>query len=260
MQAISHKFAFFLLVLTMLSACSRQPALLTFSTDLDTAEKQGTEACGRLGQNYASGPLRFYISDLTLRINGHWQAVGLIPSDSQTADVALINLGPNCIGSDGPAQFSLPLAIRHSQFVNADVIRLAIGIPFLTNHKNPLTQPPPLNEPSMFWSWQRGHKFLRWELTNTKTGKPWSFHLGSVGCVSPSAMRPPYRPCSEPNIINIDIQKTSPSGTVMLQTQQLLDNIDLDNSEGCMFRVPEEKDCEPLKNNLQRQWMVWREQ
>ena len=36
-------------------------------------------------------------------------------------------------------------------------------MPWQLNHQNPLTASSPLNISEMFWSWQLGHKFLRFD-------------------------------------------------------------------------------------------------
>ena len=65
-------------------------------------------------------------------------------------------------------------------------MRLTVGVPFELNHGNPLAAAAPLDRGEMFWNWQSGHKFLRADLA--VAGRQWSFHLGSTGCSSASAL------------------------------------------------------------------------
>jgi uncharacterized repeat protein (TIGR04052 family) len=83
-------------------------------------------------------------------------------------------------------------------------VRMTIGVPFELNHANPLTAAAPLDRGEMFWNWQSGHKFLRADLA--VAGREWSFHLGSTGCSSASALRPPAQPCAQPNEMRIELK------------------------------------------------------
>ena len=97
-----------------------------------------------------------------------------------------------------------------------------LGVPFERNHANPLTAPPPLNAASMFWTWQTGYKFLRLDL-----GTDWSFHLGSTGCVSESAVRPPEA-CRQPNRATIRLPAAAAfDGVVAVDLDGLLAGIDI---------------------------------
>jgi uncharacterized repeat protein (TIGR04052 family) len=87
-------------------------------------------------------------------------------------------------------------------------VRFSLGVPFELNHGNQLTAEPPLNRPEMFWSWQSGYKFLRIELTDAEHAG--AFHLGSTGCSSASALRPPQQPCAQPNVIRVELRGFDP--------------------------------------------------
>jgi len=83
-------------------------------------------------------------------------------------------------------------------------VRFTLGVPFDLNHGNPLTAKPPLDRADLFWAWQSGYKFLRVDARHE--GKEWSFHLGSTGCSSASALRPPVRPCAQPNRVRVELR------------------------------------------------------
>jgi uncharacterized repeat protein (TIGR04052 family) len=99
-------------------------------------------------------------------------------------------------------------------------IRLTVGVPFELNHANPLTAAPPLDRGEMFWSWQSGHKFLRADLT--VADREWAFHVGSTGCSSASALRPPAQPCAQPNEMQLELEGDPLSGVVRLRLQPLV--------------------------------------
>jgi uncharacterized repeat protein (TIGR04052 family) len=98
-------------------------------------------------------------------------------------------------------------------------MRLTVGVPFELNHGNPLVAAAPLDRGEMFWSWQSGHKFLRADLA--VTGHEWSFHLGSTGCSSASALRPPAQPCTRPNEMRVELAGDPLQGVVRLRLAPL---------------------------------------
>ena len=99
-------------------------------------------------------------------------------------------------------------------------IRFTIGVPFELNHANPLTAPAPLDRGEMFWNWQSGHKFLRADLV--RSGREWSFHLGSTGCSSASALRPPAQPCAQSNEMQIELKGNPLRDVVRLRLEPLI--------------------------------------
>jgi uncharacterized repeat protein (TIGR04052 family) len=99
-------------------------------------------------------------------------------------------------------------------------IRLTVGVPFELNHSNPLAAAAPLDRGEMFWNWQSGHKFLRADLT--VAGREWSFHVGSTGCSSASALRPPAQPCAQPNEMRIELKGNPLRDVVRLRLEPLI--------------------------------------
>ena len=99
-------------------------------------------------------------------------------------------------------------------------IRLTIGVPLELNHTNPLAAAAPLDRGEMFWSWQSGHKFLRADLADA--GHEWAFHLGSTGCSSASALRPPAQPCAQPNEMRIELRGDPLRNVIRFRMETLL--------------------------------------
>lgn len=99
-------------------------------------------------------------------------------------------------------------------------LRLTVGVPFELNHANPLAAAAPLDRGEMFWNWQSGHKFLRADLA--VSGHEWSFHLGSTGCSSASALRPPAQPCAQPNEMRIELKGNPLRDGVRLRLDPLI--------------------------------------
>jgi uncharacterized repeat protein (TIGR04052 family) len=100
-------------------------------------------------------------------------------------------------------------------------VRFSVGVPFDLNHSNPLTAAAPLNRTELFWSWQLGYKFLRVELTDDQHAS--AFHLGSTGCSSASALRPPQQPCAQPNVMRVELRGFDPmTQPIRVQTAALV--------------------------------------
>ena len=98
------------------------------------------------------------------------------------------------------------------------------SVPFALNHANPLTATAPLDRSELFWTWQAGHKFLRVDLLDA--GREWSFHLGSTGCSSASALRPPAAPCAQPNVMRVEITGIDPlHQSIQLQLHEFVSSM-----------------------------------
>ena len=91
----------------------------------------------------------------------------------------------------------------------------------------------------MFWAWQSGHKFLRLDL-----GNAWSFHLGSTGCHSASAVRPPQRECLRPNLARIRLPApVAADGQVDVDLGALLAGVDPMLDASCMASYADDDAC-----------------
>jgi len=181
-------------------ACSGQNAAQTvvrFTVDSDS--------------DVAVRDLRFYLHDLALLTgDGRAHEVKLATTPPwQSARLALIDLvGASALDRNDTVRGTVVDGI--GQFVG---VRFSVGVPFELNHVNPLTAAAPLNRADMFWAWQTGYKFLRVDLADksgAQQGREWSFHLGSTGCSSASALRPPSQPCKQPNIMRIELRGFDP--------------------------------------------------
>jgi uncharacterized repeat protein (TIGR04052 family) len=149
-----------------------------------------------------------------------------------------------------------------------------VGVPFAINHQNPLIQASPLNDSSMFWAWRNGYKFIRWDMQNA-AGDPWSFHLGSVGCVSAAMVRGPRAPCAQANLTAVDIVLPSNSIQVLdvpesndlaksnaaikkvhinisIHLDEIIKNMTLTRKTSCMFSGIDNTSCNELVENLKR--------
>ncbi len=184
-------------------------------------------------QSWQLQNLRFYLSDFSL----NQQPLALVSSHWQQSQLAL--LGTDCQGnSNWQLAFNQPLA--------AGKLNFTLGLPFASNHQNPLTASPPLNHGELFWNWQLGYKFLRLDLQGPSHG--WAFHLGSTGCQSASVLRPPAVPCRAANTfaVSLDYQ---PGQRLQLDLATLLAKVMLEPDSSCMSDS-QQSQCQQLFNNL----------
>lgn len=182
--------------------------------------------------------LRFYLSDLAaIDTQGRATSVRLDANSWQNGRTALVALG-------GKTENRVVTgSVENGRY---EAIEFLLGVPFERNHGNPLTAAPPLNVPTMFWTWQSGYKFVRLDI-----GNDWSFHLGSTGCVSASAVRPPGEPCRQPNAARIRLATDAPAaGTIVVDLDALLAHVDTAAEENCMAAYADHDACRGLLANL----------
>jgi len=148
--------------------------------------------------------LQFYVHDVVLLgSDGNDYDMRLARrAPWQSERVALVDLSPDA----GPQMRDAIEAEAPSRVYTG--VRFAVGVPFEMNHLNPLTAAAPLDRGALFWTWQSGYKFLRLDLSASEHEA--AFHLGSTGCSSPSALRPPAQPCAQPNVIHVELKNFDP--------------------------------------------------
>ncbi len=197
---------------------------------------------------------QFFLSNIEITSdNLSWQRLTLVKSPYQNADTAL--LGTNCRErkQQPNAKASGNWAVAFDNNINlskAMALRFTLGVPFTSNHLNPISQDSPLNLPSMFWVWQTGHKFMRTELASLD--EQWLFHLGSTGCKSASVLREPKSPCRYPNTVNFEVPIVKGEGkqlTLNVNLAQLLKKVPLTPGSSCQSER-ESASCQQLFNNL----------
>lgn len=172
--------------------------------------------------------LMFYLSNFN---NGSNLQLSVQQFSSET--VALI--GANCDENSWQV-------ITANKIKKGDSFSFDVAVPFTENHGNPLVAQAPLNVSDMFWSWQLGHKFLRFDAQSS-----FSFHLGSTGCKSPSKLRPAKEECQHPNRYNFTVKNYQPSKPVIFDLDKLFAGVDV--TESCMSSQSNEN-CQRIFSNL----------
>jgi uncharacterized repeat protein (TIGR04052 family) len=196
-------------------------------------------------QQWQYSQLQFFIHDVEVNtIKKGWQPWLMITNANQTSTIAL--LGEACNERSEQGYWQLELTPLEEPSTITD-IRFTLGVPFELNHLNPLTQPSPLNDSSMFWGWQGGHKFIRAELVSKDDD--WLFHLGSTGCKALSPVRAPKNECLYPNRVVIALPFNSQTNTIEFDLAVLVNDIGLTRKNSCQSAGDEES-CKVLFKNL----------
>jgi len=211
----------------------------SFSHDIGGAKKQKAQ------QKWQYKQLQFFIYgvEVNTKQNG-WQPWLMTTNANQASNVALV--GETCHEKNEQSYWQLELTPL-DESVEVTDIRFTLGVPFELNHLNPLTQPSPLNDSSMFWGWQGGHKFMRAELASQNDD--WLFHLGSTGCKALSPVRAPKSECLQPNRVVVSLPFTTQITTIEFDLAVLIRGIELTRENSCQSAVDEES-CKVLFNNI----------
>jgi hypothetical protein len=185
-----------LLVMSLLSLRAGRVLILLPSAALITCctgtQETPVEIHFGLANDATAHDLQFYLYDVEL-IDAQGRPQPLRLSEAapwQSPELALLDLAG---GADTQRNTSIRGTVEAGTYTG---IRFTVGVPFSLNHANPLTAAAPLDRGEMFWTWQSGYKFLRAD----------AFHLGSTGCSSASALRPPQLPCAQPNRMRVELR------------------------------------------------------
>lgn len=159
--------------------------------------------------------------------------LSISPSKFSSESVALI--GANCEKSSWQVELM-------ADDLDGKKLSFSMAVPFNENHLNPLTAASPLNISEMFWSWQLGHKFFRFD-----GGNGFAFHLGSTGCKSASRLRAPSAPCTHPNRYQFELAHFDVQKPIILDLDRLFSEVD--RSRSCMSEQANDI-CQQLFSNL----------
>jgi len=145
-------------------------------------------------------------------------------------------------------------------------LRFEIGVPFEVNHGDPTSASSPLNLTAMFWNWQGGYRFLKFEVSPIAAnhapatehhahgghgGSDWFLHLGSTLCNAPAPIAAPTEACGNPNRVTVALDGLVLSeSVVVVDPAPVLAGTDVtsnapESSPGCMS-FPDDGDCVAL--------------
>lgn len=174
--------------------------------------------------------LRLYVSEIAL-VNSLGQAIPVkLFQDGiwQLDDIAFLDF-ENGVGPCGNGTAAVNTVVRGS--VPAGQYRgltFTVGVPFARNHVDPTLATSPLNNTAMFWSWQGGYRFIKFDASSKPGAAPadandggnfmaasgFAVHLGSTQCASVSATQAPTS-CKNPNRMTLRFDNFDPAKSVV---------------------------------------------
>ena len=262
-----------------LAACSTVPdAPKTAQVSLNFAAQINGQpfACGQrydgVGTTRSSitpSDFRMYVSEVKLlRQDGSAVPVQLTQDGMwQHQNVALIDF-ENGTGPCRNGTTATNTAVR-GQVPAGDYVgvELTVGVPFALNHQDPTIAPSPMNSTAMFWNWQGGYKFIKFDTASTGISpqKPaaanvvgpvtgYSVHLGSTVCAAPGRTQAPTS-CQNPNRIAVRFDWFDHASNVIVADMGAVlaqANVDVNapgSAAGCMSS-PDDADCPPIMKAL----------
>lgn len=194
---------------------------------------------------------------LELQQDGVWQHQNVVLLDFE-------NGTGTCRNGTAPTNTTVRGSVPAGEYTG---LELTVGVPFELNHQDPTIAPSPMNSTAMFWNWQGGYKFIKFDTASTGISpqKPaaanvvgpvtgYSVHLGSTACAAPSRTQAP-KSCQNPNRITVRFDRfnhqsnviVADMGSVLAQA-----NVDVNapgSAAGCMS-APDDADCPPIMKAL----------
>ena len=126
-------------------------------------------------------------------------------------------------------------------------LRFEMGVTESLNHGDSATAPPPLDKTALFWSWNAGYKFIRYDNIVTSNGNEFRVHIGSTNCTGDGRGN---ATCGNSNRIEVDLPFDVTQDTVVVQLANFLANSDVtfntpESPPGCMS-APDDPECVPV--------------
>ena len=251
---------------------SKQPVDIQFAEEINGqpfACGQSYSNVGTTKSTITPSDYRLYVSEVNLvRKDGSTVPVQLTQDGVwQYQNVALLDFengtGP-CRNGTAPTNTTVRGNAPAGDYVG---VELTVGVPFALNHQDPTVAPAPLNSTAMFWNWQGGYKFIKFDTTSSGLSeqKPaaanatgpvtrYSVHLGSTVCASASKTQAPQA-CQNSNRVTARFDRFDLSkGQIVFDVGTVLGQANVDvnakgTSPGCMS-FPKDADCPPVMGAL----------
>lgn len=255
-----------------------QPVTIRFAAAIGDQPFECGRQYGGIGTTKSTitpNDLRWFVSEVALiDAAGRRVPVQLAQDGSwQVEDIALLDFengsGPCLNGTRGTRD-------RVEGRVPAGDYRgleFTLGVPFGRNHGDPTVAPVPLNVTAMFWNWQGGYKFLKFDAMSSgmrpaaagghgamaghgaAPAPGFALHLGSTQCASAARTEAPSAPCRNPNRVVVRFDRFDPATQVVVADLAAVlaeANVDVNTAgtaPGCMS-FPGDPDCVPVMRAL----------
>jgi uncharacterized repeat protein (TIGR04052 family) len=257
------------------SAARPQPVTLRFAAQINGqpfACGQSYAGVGSTRSTITPSDYRFYVSEVAL-VDETGRAVPVTLAQDgvwQLDNIALLDFengtGPCRNGTSG-MNTEVRGTVPAARYVG---LRFTLGVPFARNHGEPTVAPSPLNLTAMFWNWQGGYKFVKFDTASSglqtapaaagaghggAAASGFSVHLGSTVCASPSRTEAPKAECANANRVAVAFDRfDAVKQTVVADIGAVLAGANVDvnapnTSPGCMS-FPGDADCPPVMGAL----------
>lgn len=265
----------------VLSACAvnpsqqsgTQPVEIRFAAQINGQAFECGKSYSGVGTTKSTitpSDFRLYVSQVELlTTDGKAVPVALTQDKTwQLENIALLDFE----NGQGPCRNGTPatnISVRGTAPVgNYSGLRFTVGVPFARNHGDPTVSPAPLSSTAMFWNWQGGYKFIKFDMASS--GQPavtappaahgggnasgFSVHLGSTVCASASRTQAPSG-CQNSNRMEIRLSDFNlANNVVVIDMGRVLakSNVDINTagtSPGCMS-FPKDADCPAVMEAL----------
>ena len=265
----------------VLSACAvnpsqqsgTQPVEIRFAAQINGQAFECGKSYSGVGTTKSTitpSDFRLYVSQVVLlTTDGKAVPVALTQDKTwQLENIALLDFE----NGQGPCRNGTPamnMSVRGSvPMGNYSGVKFTVGVPFERNHGDPTVSPAPLSSTAMFWNWQGGYKFIKFDMASS--GQPvvtappaahgggsasgFSVHLGSTVCASASRTQAPSG-CQNSNRMEIRLSDFNPANNVVaIDMGRVLANSNVDintagTSPGCMS-FPKDADCPAVMGAL----------
>jgi uncharacterized repeat protein (TIGR04052 family) len=255
------------------AAATVQPVTIVFDAQIGGKPfscGQSYAGIGTTRSTITPSDYRFYVSEVHL-IDRAGRAVPVTLMQDQIwqfENIALLDFengtGP-CRNGTAPTNTTVRGTVPAGDYTG---LRFTLGVPFNRNHGDPTTAPAPLNLTAMFWNWQGGYKFIKFDTATSgqpRTSAPpdsrgggnasgFSVHLGSTVCASASRTQAPSA-CQNPNRLTVTFDRFNINHNVVVaDIGAVLEaaNVDVNapgTSPGCMS-FPNDPDCPAVMSAL----------
>lgn len=231
---------------------------LKFATEINGESfscGQEYKSVGSSQANIVPLDARYYVSDISLIADDGSEHELKLTNDGKWQDetVALLDFEDGtgtCTEGDGDTNTQIIGTVENREYVG---IQYTVGVPFNKNHSDAVTALPPLDRSAMYWNWNAGYKFVKFDVSSSGMPDGYRFHLGSTACAGNESG--PNGSCQNSNRISVRLDGYNPSSnTIVADFGILLSENDLNfntpqTAPGCMSGVTD-PECAPLFSKL----------
>ncbi|MEQ1908350.1 MAG: MbnH family di-heme enzyme [Vicinamibacterales bacterium] len=241
-------------------AAGASPVSIRFQATMGETPASCTTAFDGIGTTRSSvkiQDLKFYVHNVRLVTASGAKVPVQLEQDGrwQLDDVAMLDFEDGtgtCANGSKDVRTVVTGQVPSGSYVG---LEFTLGVPFEKNHRDPVSAGAPLNLSRMFWVWNAGYKYLRFDYMSTGQPRGAFVHLGSTNC-SPNQTRLTIpTACTHPNRVDVSLPSFDVAHDVVIAdfASLLADaNVDVntaDTAEGCMSGQSD-PECAPVLSRL----------